>query len=108
MNDFFFRADDGALRFNPLFEGPAPLIHPLFWAKASHEGDGYSVEIVKSWEDTAKTAIRAIEVPAAVHGVSFRGAPLERIASSGEYATYALPSPVSVKAGSRLDYSVAP
>ncbi len=106
MNDFFFRAGEGILRFNPMFEGEAPLIHPLFWAKASRKGNGYSIEIVKTWCDPASSAINAIEVPSATGCATIDGTPLERISSHGEYAIYSLPSPIPLAEGAKLKFTL--
>ena len=106
MNDFFFRAVDGVLRFNPMLDGTMPLVHPLFWAKASRDGGRFSVEIVRTWGEYGARSVRAIEVPAEAGAVEMGGAPLERVSTAGVYAAYALPSPMALAPGLKIEYCV--
>ena len=107
INDFSFRATDGALRFNPLADDPAALVHPLFWAKAKRNGGDFEVEVVRAWADEGEAVARMIEVPASAKGVTFGGAPLAPVSREGAYALYALPSPVALVPGAKLRWTIS-
>ncbi|MGI6494545.1 MAG: GH116 family glycosyl hydrolase [Kiritimatiellia bacterium] len=106
INDFVFRADDGALRFHPMMDGPAALVHPLFWAKASRRGNEYEIEIARVWPGADEAGIRLLEVPAAADGPVFGGTPLDRESTEGVYARYALPGAVALRPGATLRWTL--
>ena len=105
LNEFVFRATDGALRFHPLAEGRTALVHPLFWAKAARRDSGCEVEIVRVWPGAEQTSVRLLEVPAAAPGVAIGGVPLRRVSASGAYARYALPAPLPLRPGTVIRWS---
>jgi uncharacterized protein (DUF608 family) len=108
MLDFFFTPADGVLRLVPKFEGTFPVIHPLFWATARHDGPTITLTIEKVFPlaagSAAPPAIRQIETTAPA--VLLAGRPARRVGDLGLYTRYALPNPVALKPGATIAWEL--
>lgn len=49
--DFFYARADGVLRLNPRLEGVLPLVHPLWWGRATVRGGSVKVEIDQVFDE---------------------------------------------------------
>jgi hypothetical protein len=104
--DFFFSADNGALRLRSTEPGRFPLVHPLFWATADISADGsVKLTIKRVFADTP-VLVRMLEIPASAGSVSVSGNAVQSLEGQGDYVYYPLPSAVALSEGATLEWKV--
>lgn len=104
--DFFFTANDGALRLRTTMPGRFPIVHPLFWATADISENGEVTFTIKKSFAQNPVSISSIESAASVGQILVDGKPLTACSKNGDYRVCALPQPVPITEGATLKWQV--